>query len=67
MGQIAQRLVFDFAVFAVTAPEQVGAIDPVFVLTSSSDDVSCASALCHDLYIAHYTCYVNMFSDYIWN
>ena len=47
MRQIAQRLVFDFAVFAVTAPEQVGAIDPIFVLADGSDDVSCTGALCH--------------------
>ena len=56
----------DFAVFAVTAPEQVSAIDSVFVLTGSSDDVSCASAFCHSMFITHKICYVNIFSDYKW-
>lgn len=40
MGEIAQGLVLDLAVLAIAAPEQMGAIDLVFVLAGRGDDVS---------------------------
>jgi hypothetical protein len=39
MGEIAQGLVLDLAALAITAPEQMGAIDLVFELPCRSDDV----------------------------
>jgi hypothetical protein len=38
--QVAKRLVFDSAVLTVAAPQQIDAIQLVFVLASRGDDVS---------------------------
>ena len=42
MGQVAQGFVLDLAILAVSATQQMGAIDLVFVPTGGGDYVSCA-------------------------
>ena len=47
MRKIAQGLVLDRAAFAVTATQQMGAIDSILVLASRSDHVSGSGASRH--------------------
>ena len=67
MGKVAQGLILDLAVFAITAAQQVGRVDLVLVLAGRSDDLCCAGSLCHDEFIPYIAFHVKHISDYIWN
>ena len=62
--QVAQRLVLDGAAFAITASQEVGAIDLVLIATGCGDDVSGTGAGGHESNHIAYAPDVKLFSDY---
>src|SRR5215472_16257409 len=47
MREVAERLVFDLAVIAIAATQQMGGVFAALVGPPCGDDVNCSPSLCH--------------------